>query len=157
MELDDGELVRAWRFDPENYGYFYEFSPNSRLANEAWLKDALLRRSEMNFIIESDSSPAGMVALVDIDHRNRKAELGRVFVAPAARKGGVGSAACSLVLEYAFDHLNMHKVYLEVFADNVEARALYEKLGFQRAGLRRGHVFKDGGYRDVVMMEKTID
>ena len=57
-----------------------------------------------------------------------------------------------LVLEYAFGHLNLHKVWCEVIAENTAARDLYTKFGFAEEGVLRQHVFKAGRYLDVVLM-----
>ncbi len=44
------------------------------------------------------------------------------------------------------------RVELEVYASNAPAIALYEKLGFEREGLKKRGRFIDGAYDDVVQM-----
>ena len=53
------------------------------------------------------------------------------------------------MLDYAFAHMNLNRIYLEVFEDSETAIALYKKLGFQQEGRFREHVFADDNYRDV--------
>jgi diamine N-acetyltransferase len=153
MEMEDCDIVRSWRFAPENYDFFYEWTPTSKFANDAWFKEALSRRTEINLIIERGGETVGTIALTSIDYRNRKCEMGRVFVQEDARKDGVGFESCALLLKYAFKHLNMHKVCLEVFADNAAAVTLYEKLGFVKVGTMKRHIYKAGVFKDVIVME----
>jgi ribosomal protein S18 acetylase RimI-like enzyme len=44
------------------------------------------------------------------------------------------------------------RVELEVYASNAAAIALYEKLGFEREGLKKRGRFIDGKYDDVLQM-----
>jgi len=100
-----------------------------------------------------DGTLVGMVSLVDLDFRNRRAELGRVLIGVAERRGkGLGGEMVELAIEYAFDHLNLHKVVCEVLATNPRAADLYRRLGFVDEGVLRQHVYKGGDYRDVQLL-----
>ncbi len=149
---DDSEVVRGWRFANSSYEHFYEFTPVTREQNAAWIQAASQRAGELNFLIEDKVSlePIGMISLVDIDARNQKCEMGRVFVEPEKFRGrGYGYQAIVLLLEYAFLHLNMRKVYCEAFADNQAAIHCYKKAQFRQDGLFTQHIYKNGVFRDV--------
>lgn len=158
VEPDDASLMLKWRFDPNNYDCFYEYAPVSMEAQKAWIVSAAQSAGKsFDFIAEDlrTGRAFGMVALLNIDYRNRKCELGRVLVGEEDVRGtGHGLQMVGLCLEYAFAHLNMRKVWLEVFADNLRAVGFYEKLGFERDGLFKEHVFKGGVYKDVLHMSK---
>lgn len=64
---------------------------------------------------------------------------------------GYGYEAMQLVLRFAFDELNLHRVVLTVFSYNERAIALYEKLGFQREGVHREHLQRDGKRYDMYL------
>jgi [ribosomal protein S18]-alanine N-acetyltransferase len=70
-------------------------------------------------------------------------ELESVAVAVAARRWGVGRALCGAVVEW-YRGLGVTVVELEVRAMSAGAIALYEGLGFEVVGRRRGY------YRDPV-------
>ncbi|ACC98417.1 GCN5-related N-acetyltransferase [Elusimicrobium minutum Pei191] len=152
FEESDAETVRAWRFAPQNYDYFYEFVMPNKIQNDAWFQNTLKKTSEINFIIETkDAKPIGMIALIDIDNRSQKCEMGRVLIGEEDyRSKGLGREIIKTILDYAFNHLNMHKVYCEVFADNAAALGLYKKCGFEEDGYFKQHVYKNGEFKDIV-------
>jgi len=57
---------------------------------------------------------------------------------------GYGRDAMRLILNYAYNELNLHKVGFTVFEYNVGAIALYESLGFQREASLRDYLHRDG-------------
>ncbi len=65
-----------------------------------------------------------------------EADVQTVAVAPAAQGSGVGRVLLEALLAEAVRR-GVRAVLLEVRADNVPARTLYERAGFERIGLRR--------------------
>lgn len=81
-----------------------------------------------------------------------EASLLAVHTAPAFRRQGAASA----LLRYALAALSREgaqTVFLEVRAGNEAARALYARLGFEQAGLRRG--FYRAPTEDAVVMRRA--
>jgi diamine N-acetyltransferase len=56
------------------------------------------------------------------------------------------------LLKFAFDSLNINKVYLYVFHINHPALNLYKKIGFRTDGILRQHSFINGKYLDLICM-----
>jgi RimJ/RimL family protein N-acetyltransferase len=57
-----------------------------------------------------------------------------------------------LALRYAFNELNLHRVWLTTSAFNERALKLYEKLGFRHEGRGREHLQLDGRRWDIVYL-----
>jgi UDP-4-amino-4,6-dideoxy-N-acetyl-beta-L-altrosamine N-acetyltransferase len=156
IEAEDLPLMARWRNDPQVYRCFFEHEPISMEMQRRWYQRLLERGDEEKCWIAElidGGGVIGMVGLSRIDGRNRSAELGRVLVAPGEHRGkGLGKEICRLAIEYAFGHLNLHRLYLYVFAENEAAIRTYRGLGFVEEGRMREHVFAEGGYRDVVVM-----
>jgi len=155
IEPDDLPNLVAWRNRAEVRRHFFEYEPLSLRMQERWYESFLNRSDEKYWIADllETGEPIGTIGLLRIDLRNRHAELGRVLVAdPDSRRAGIGREMCTLALQYAFNQLNLFKVYLEVFADNSPAIGLYQSLGFVVEGQRRNHVFSEGRYQDVLLM-----
>lgn len=159
IEESDLQIISVWRSNPEVYEYFYEYLPISARQQKNWYERQLADSSEINLVVsKSDRSPIGTVSIYNIDRRNRKAEWGRLVIGDvSARTGGVGAEVEVLVLEYCFEHLNLHKLYCEVLSSNVKVVSLHKKFGFSEEGVLRSHVFKSGTYEDVVVMSMLED
>jgi putative acetyltransferase len=79
------------------------------------------------------------------------AELG-LGVAKAWRGHGVGSRLVEAAIAWGRAH-DVHKLAAEVFPHNQPTLHLFEKLGFEREGLRRSHYRRrDGALWDVVVL-----
>jgi putative acetyltransferase len=82
------------------------------------------------------------------------ADLG-LMVAREWRRRGVGRALMLAAEEWA-RAAGVTKLELHVFPYNEAALALYERLGYEREGLRRGHYRRDGELVDAVLMAKEL-
>ncbi len=65
---------------------------------------------------------------------------------------GYGTDAMRVILRYAFDELNLHRVSLGVFDYNARARRSYEKAGFVVEGHARATVARDSQRRGEYLM-----
>jgi len=65
---------------------------------------------------------------------------------------GVGKEACKMLLKYAFDTLQIRKIYLAVYEPNIAAKKLYENLGFKLEGTLRKHISIKGQNFDKYLM-----
>jgi hypothetical protein len=82
----------------------------------------------------------------------RNAEFG-LLIGERNRHGkGLAKEALALVAGYAFETLNLHKLYLRVVAFNKRALVLYRAFGFVEEGVQRQQAFLRGRYYDVVLM-----
>ncbi|NGZ27087.1 MAG: GNAT family N-acetyltransferase [Magnetococcales bacterium] len=99
-----------------------------------------------------DNQVVGFVHLTDLDWISRNGQLGILIGDPARQGKGLGSEAMTLLVDYAFSSLALHRVWLRVLDLNQRALSLYDRLGFQREGVLKGHVFRQGGFRDVILL-----
>lgn len=98
-----------------------------------------------------DGELIGLYGLFGIDYRNRVAEVGAGIGNPDYWSGGYGSDAMLLTVQYAFDWLDLRRVYLFTMGNNVRAQRLSEKCGFtEEARLRTVEYDQVGVYRDWV-------
>jgi ribosomal protein S18 acetylase RimI-like enzyme/catechol 2,3-dioxygenase-like lactoylglutathione lyase family enzyme len=81
-----------------------------------------------------------------------KAVLWGMYVAPAARRAGVGRRLVRQALEHARNVLGVSQVNLGVNTRNTAALALYRGLGFEIYGTERGYIRVDGVAHDDYQM-----
>lgn len=153
---EDLSAIRSWVNDSETTRYL----GGSFRRPQTWeqTETMLAHRLEGDvggegFVIADRESMAylGQCDLMMIDNVARKAEIAVVLL-PEARGRGVATEGLSLLLSYAFDTMNLNRVWLRCAAENARALALYERLGFRREGLLREELFIDGRAQDAVVM-----
>ncbi len=132
---DDLPLTLAWRNQDAIRQWFFHSAIITPAQHAAWFEQYQGRDDDFVFIIEAlqaGGAPVGQVALYHVDWAGRRAEFGRLMIGePSASGKGLGRAAAQLALHIAFEDLALDEVYLEVFAANTAAIAVYEKVGFQ--------------------------
>ncbi len=102
-------------------------------------------------MLAKDGTPIGTFALMHIDACQRHAEVGAGIGDPAYWGGGYGSDAMLLIVEYAFEWLDLRRLYLTTMAHNVRAQQQVEKCGFRREGSRRHWQYLDGRRIDMLV------
>jgi len=130
-------------------------SPQSQ---EKWVQENLERGAksepeavEFTVYDRTDSAPVGTAGLLGIVHAHGNAEFA---IALGERRGqGLGTEATRLVLDFAFNVLQLRNVLLETLEWNVAGLAAYERAGFRRMGVRRGARISRGRPTDVVLMD----
>jgi RimJ/RimL family protein N-acetyltransferase len=65
---------------------------------------------------------------------------------------GYGTDALRVTLRFAFEELDLHRVTLNVFGNNVRAMRAYERVGFRHEGRLREAMLRDGGRIDILQM-----
>ena len=89
----------------------------------------------------------GMLTVLD------EGQITNIATHPAARRRGLGEAVTSELLKYGAEN-GLTLFSLEVRESNVGAIALYEKLGFKRAGIRK-NFYKLPSENAVIMIKET--
>jgi RimJ/RimL family protein N-acetyltransferase len=106
---------------------------------------------------DGPGEPIGRIGYVELDRRNRHAEIALMIGERAYWSRGFGTDAVTAYLAYLFHEFNLHKVYLRVEEYNARAQRAYEKCGFRRDGVFREHTFLGGRYYDSIIMSITED
>lgn len=103
-------------------------------------------------IVEAASGRlVGTIGLRDIDTEHSLAEMG-FWVGVESWGKGYATEAASAVLEFAFEHLRLNRVYAHHMQRNPASGRVLAKVGMQREGLERERVCKWGVFEDVVLM-----
>jgi RimJ/RimL family protein N-acetyltransferase len=103
------------------------------------------------FAIEVDGEVIGQTGLHRIDHFNRSCELG-IEIGRQYWSKGFGQDAVRTLVDYAFEHLNMNRIALEVLAEDPRAVGAYRKVGFVEEGRKRQVGWVRGTYEDELVM-----
>ncbi|NTU75208.1 MAG: GNAT family N-acetyltransferase, partial [Anaerolineaceae bacterium] len=99
-----------------------------------------------------DDRLIGFVALHSIEWNNQAGMLAIGIGEPEFRGRGYGHETLELILNYAFNELNLYRVGLHVIANNASAIRTYEAAGFVKEGVQRSSVFRDQQRIDCIHM-----
>lgn len=97
-----------------------------------------------------DGQIIGNIGLNWIERYNRVAYLGAWIGDEAYWGGGHGTDALLLLVEYAFDWLDLRRLALGTMATNIRAQRNVEKCGFQREAFERQAALVNGEWIDTV-------
>jgi len=117
-------------------------------------EDLLEGEGIYGFLAASAASPLGVILC-----RVAAAEMEvlTIGVASTARRKGVARALLAAALPPARE-LGAAEVFLEVAVDNAPAIALYEGLGFRKAGLRKAYYNRGpAGFMDALVMRLDLN
>lgn len=154
MTAEDTDKIVAWRnTDAVRKNFIYQ-ELFTREVHENWVRTQVETGRVVQTIICDirTDKPLGSVYIRDIDRKHNKAEYGIFIGEPDARERGIGTAAAKLMLKYGFEEEKLHRIYLRVLSDNMQAIGSYENAGFVREGYLKDDVCIDGKYRDIVWM-----
>ena len=133
-----------WINNPGNHQYLHYDLPLEVGKTERWFDHNRGRKDRYDAVIEADGVPVGLIGLLSIDGRNKKAEY-YISMGEAAYKGkGIAKEASRLLLKYGFEELGLNRIYLYTEVGNAAARGLFEKVGFIREGVLRQDVYSSG-------------
>lgn len=156
MEPEDIEEALKWVNDREVTLWLTSLRyPVSRKAEQQWIDDTPANSfaNGVRLAIETKNGKhIGGINLHRTNPEDRKAGLGIMIGEKDYWSNGYGTDAVRTLLKLAFDEMNLHRVWLHVFADNERAVACYVKCGFREEGRLRQEVFQDGRYNDLIVM-----
>lgn len=130
--------------------------PMSRELENKWFSNVLTetnnKRVLFGIALYGKEALIGYTVLNEINWISRNAYLGILIGEGDQRGQGLGTEALNLILEFAFNQLNLHKLSLEVLAENKPAISIYERLGFHKEGCLKENFFWKGQWLDVIVM-----
>ncbi len=103
-------------------------------------------------ITKSNNLHIGNIKLDFHDSKSNLSEMGVLIGDKDYWGKGIAKEACSLVLDYGFKKLNLRKIFLAVFENNIHAIKLYKSLGFKTEGKLIKHISVDGVLYDKYLM-----
>lgn len=154
IEKDDLELMRKMMNDPEieNLVVGWAF-PVSKYQQNQWYENNINNNNNIRFIIETpDDGAVGLATLTDIDWKNRKAYHGIKLANQRNRTKGIGTDTVMAIMRYAFNELQLNRLDGNWFEANTASQNLYIKCGWKIEGKQRKSIYKNGEYRDLVVV-----
>jgi RimJ/RimL family protein N-acetyltransferase len=141
-----------WLADPDVLAYFGPYRPMNLAQERDWYEDQNKSANTVNFACEYQGQHIGGGGFCNLSHQHQSAEVGLFIGEKTLWDRGLGRDMLRSLLAYGFDQLNLHRIYLRVFAENVRAVHAYEQVGFAHEGRWRQAEWRHGRWHDLLFM-----
>jgi len=158
IEREDIPTFVRWLNDREVTQFLLVNSPFSTAMETNWFETQLTRPPHEGQVLAIEARVGeqwlhiGNTGIHQVDSVNRSGEFGILIGEKAYWNQGYGREATRLALQHGFDDLNLHRIFLRVYANNPRAIACYQAAGFTREGVMREAIYKNGVYIDEIQM-----
>jgi len=144
-----------WFNDPEvtehmNKGLF----PNTEMLQEEFFQHISKSRNDIQLaiVLKESEKLVGTVGIHKIDWINRHGEVSILIGEKEEWGKNIATEAISLIVEHAFNKLNLHKLTAGVWSTNVASKRCFEKNGFVVEGVLKEQFFYKGRYVDEIRL-----
>lgn len=158
LEPEDLEFVYAVENDENIWEVSNTQTPYSKFLIRQYLKNAqqdIYEAKQIRLAIcKIDTAKAiGLIDLFDFDAKNKRAGIGIIIQNETNRNQGSGKEALDLLVNYAFQKLQLHQVYANIGANNEASLKLFTTFGFQKIGAKKDWTFHEGKYFDEELFQ----
>ncbi len=150
----DRSLIDTWIADKTGR-YFLLSRTTAQPLDEADLLNS--DHNLLGVITLADGLPIGLMAFLDYDRVQRKAELRKLIGDVRYRGKGYGKRATALWIRHGVANLGLRKIYLNTLETDLRNIRLNEELGFEVEGILRNECWFDGEYHDILRMALLVD
>lgn len=151
LEPEDMEALRATvnaeEMEKMVVGWSFPISKNQQME---WYNRSMGNPNHQRFAVEYEGKFVGISTLTDIDWKNRTAFHGIKLTQDTPKGQGIGFDAVAAVMKYAFEDLQLNRLYGGILEYNIPSQKLYAKCGWVEEGRYRQCVFKDNAYHDEI-------
>lgn len=149
LETKDMPYLLEMINDPEMERMVIGWSfPTSEKQQLEWYNRIITDQKNFRFAIEYEGEFVGVSTLVKIDWKNRSADHGIKLCNHTPKGKGIGTDAVYATMKYAFEELQLNRLYGSFLDYNIASQKLYEKCGWKIEGCYRQSVFKNNAYHD---------
>ena len=149
LELKDMPFLLEMINDPEMEKMVIGWSfPTSEKQQLDWYNRIIGDQKNFRFAIDYNGDFVGVSTLVKIDWKNRSADHGIKLCSNAPKGAGIGTDAVFATMKYAFEELQLNRLYGSILDYNIASQKLYSKCGWKIEGCYRQSVFKNNAYHD---------
>jgi ribosomal-protein-alanine N-acetyltransferase len=162
MELKgNGFVIRCWKTgdeaslqrnadNPNIFGCLMDRfpSPYTMEAAQWWVNSLLKQDPLINFAIAANDEVVGGIGLELREDVYRKTALLGYWLSEQLWGKGIMTEAVKLITHYAFANLDIIRIQAGVLSKNPASMRVLEKAGYQKEGISRNAIIKNGEILD---------
>lgn len=149
----DVPTITRWINDPEVTQFLLAYLPSSETEESGWV-ESLDKNKEKNVVlaIMVAGKFIGTIGIHNINWKDRIAITGTLIGEKSCWGKGYGTEAKMLLLDYAFNTLNLRKICSNVIAFNERSYRYSLSCGYKVEGRLKAHYFRKGQYWDSIQL-----
>lgn len=158
LEPEDLQFVYTIENDENIWEVSNTQTPYSKFLIRQYLENAqqdIYEAKQLRLAIcKNDTSEAiGLIDLFDYDARNHRAGIGIIIQNEVNRSHGFGGEALDLLVNYAFQKLQLHQLYANIGVNNEASLKLFTTFGFQKIGVKKDWNLIHGKFQDEFIFQ----
>lgn len=155
----------AFLYQIENDESFWEVSntqkPFSKLLLQQYLENAqqdIYQAKQLRLLIVENNTHAsvGLIDLFDFEPKHRRAGVG-IVISQQFQNKGFATESLNQLISFCFSHLDLHQLHANITEDNQASTALFEKIGFQRMGIKKDWIFSNNKFKNELSFQLIND
>lgn len=142
-------------FEPSREESFYTFEAQKQILMESYKQ--FLNGEGVNFGIYSSNSLVGKIQVSNITYGVFKNAIVGYSMDEKCQGRGWMKEALSLVLDYGFNEMELHRIEASTLVDNIKSQSVLLGCGFEKLGLNKEYLYINGTWRDHITFYKIKD
>jgi RimJ/RimL family protein N-acetyltransferase len=149
----DIPLLQKWVNDPDVRQFVKRVFPATEIDEREWI-ESLRKKAGKDIVvmIEVKGKPIGVMGIHGINWKDRIATTGAMIGEKTYWDKGYGTDAKMVLLDYAFNTLNLYKIMSRVHAFNKRSLAYSLHCGYKIEGRLIRQIFSRGRYWDEIIL-----
>lgn len=162
LEPEDIDYVFALENDPSTWRSGTLLAPISRhtITQMVNITPSIAENAQVRFVLHDhpNQEPLGLFDLFNIDLINQNASIGLIIYPEENRNCGFATEALALLEHYAFQHVQLHSLYAEIFAENIPSLKLFLSANYEVIGTKKQWIRRyPNRFYDVVCLQKVSE
>ena len=158
LEPEDLEFVYVIENDENIWEVSNTITPYSKFLIRQYLENAhqdIYEAKQLRLVIckKGNSEAIGLIDLFDFDAKNKRAGVGIIIQNDVDRNNGFGKQALGLVINYAFEQLQLHQLYANIGTENKASESLFTTFGFEKIGVKKDWNFINNAFHDEAVYQ----
>ncbi len=145
----DREVLKSWLTDEKSKLFLLSRTSANNLDIDKLDND---ESHLFGLVTLRNGTPIGLLALLNIDKKNKKAEMRKLIGNSEYRGRGFAKEATRLWIDYCINVFELKKIYINTLEINIKNISLNRHLGFKIEGVLKNECYIDGKHYDVFRM-----
>lgn len=144
--------------DRNNWWVSGTLSPWSHYTLKKYLENSgqdIAITGQQRYVVISRDYKIGLIDFYEYHAIHQRAAIG-IVISEEFRGKGYGTKALELIIEHGKTYLGLHQVYAEIPDYNEPSLRLFEKCGFERTGIKKDWIRREGKFIDVFFYQKFL-